>query len=81
MADKAKPRVVAAAEAPLKMSLNDLLKPLEAKSCSRNIFGCRGEGRASNLCKTKEATAAVTRATKTWAWKTMTAYWDKHNPK
>jgi hypothetical protein len=63
----------------LKMSLNDLLKPCEAKGVSRNAFGCRGESRAAARCKAKVSSDAVTRATKTWAWATMTSFWDKHN--
>ena len=63
----------------LKMSLNDLLKPGEAKGVSRNAFGCRGESRATARCKAKVSSDADTRATKTWAWATMTSFWDKHN--
>jgi hypothetical protein len=63
----------------LKMSLNDLLKPGEAKSCARNTFGCRGDRRASELCKVKKVSDVDATATKAWAWGTMTAYWDKHN--
>ena len=79
--DKGKPKAVAVAEKTLNMPLNDLRKPLDANSCTRNTFGCRGEGRHSNLCKTKGASAEVTHATKTWARKTMTEYWDAQNPK
>ena len=60
---------------PLKFSLNDLMKPSLAKSLSRSAFGCRGDARAAALAKEKGASDAVAKATKSWAWATMTAYW------
>ena len=65
----------------LKMSLSDLLKPSEAKSCARNTFGRRGDSRAAALCMVKVASDVDARATKSWAWGTMTAYGDKTNTK